>query len=257
MNLGEDQEVFIAALKQQAHSLHTFKHISQKASPLNGLNQLVELRKLELATGIDILELTKEETFLPTSLQELVVIDSQHSWAGHLDHVTSLPAAYWLKQLKSVTFVVPYHSNVPISSALWGSHGAQKLHKAAYELHTRCVCVRVLVQIASGPWIRPYLYGERDPVSVEVYNSQDYSFEARLGEEFPLEERRDKDELTDEEVKVLKSTTDRLMTDSASPVYHPYFPEFFSATSSDSDTGESADSEESDDIQDEESLEEA
>jgi len=69
-----------------------------------------------------------------------------------------------------------------------------------------------------------------------------------------LEERRDNDELTDEEVKVLKSTTDRLVNGSASPVYDPYSSEYFFGTSSESDTGESADIEESDDIQDGESL---
>lgn len=210
-NLGNDLEALLAALSQQAHSLQHFTHLSRSPRPLQGLNQFSELRRIELATGMDVLELSKDERLLPPNLQELVMVEPEYSWGQRIDHITSLLAMYWATHLKSVAFVIVFRSTTNLAKTLWESSRAEKVHKAAYQLRARGIQLRILVRVDSTGAIPPYLYGERVPVPVLVYNSHDYSFEAKSGIDVSFMQVRKKDELSPEDINALKTTTDRLV----------------------------------------------
>ncbi|KAF2492320.1 hypothetical protein BU16DRAFT_620704 [Lophium mytilinum] len=204
----DSHDGLVEALLQQAHSLQFFKHLRETSAPVRGFNLLPKLRKLELSS-VDIRQLFKYEHFLPSDLESLVLIESNETWFGKLDQVRTLLAAHWLRNLKSLSFIVTlHHLAETLSDKLWGATLAQQVHKLAYELRNRGICFQIFVRNDCSRTIPPYLDGERIPQPVVVYDSQDYSFEARLGEEIPLEERRDKDELTEEEVIALKKQTD-------------------------------------------------
>ncbi|KAF2815807.1 uncharacterized protein BDZ99DRAFT_471132 [Mytilinidion resinicola] len=207
--LRDSQDGLVGALLQQAHSLRFFKHLSETSSPIRGLNVFPALRRLEL-TRVDIRQLFKFEHFLPSDLESLILIEPREHWIGQLDHVPSVLAAHWLRNLKTLSFIVTLHYHLGVlSDKLWGDALAPRIHKLAYELRTGGVCFRILARNDYTGAMPPYLDGEKIPEPVVVYDSQDYSFEARLGEDIPLEERRNKDELTEDELNVLKRHTDR------------------------------------------------